>query len=110
MRLPPALLSAALLAGAAATGHADQWDRNFTVHGAPVLHVRSNDARIQIVTWDRPEVAVHVETSRWHIGRQVKVDATQSGDEVTVETHAPSFNFVFFDFTPRYVHVEVTVP
>jgi hypothetical protein len=110
MRLPSALMSAALVLGAAAAAHADEWNRSFPVHAAPVVHVRSNDARIQIMTWDRPEVAVRVVTSRWKIGRQVQVDASQNGDDVTVETHAPSFNFVFFDFTPRYVHVEVTVP
>jgi len=108
MRLIPALALAAIAAFPAAPAHADDWSREFPVQGRPTVKVETNDGHVTVVTWDRPQVAVHITTRGWQIGHQVEVGAHQVGQEITVTAHVRPMIGIFFG--THGVRIDVQVP
>jgi DUF4097 and DUF4098 domain-containing protein YvlB len=108
MRLFTLAAIAALALLPASPARADEWNRSFQVSGRPALRVETNDGRVVVTPWDRPEVAIHVTTYGWHIGSQVRVTAEQSGSEISVNAHVmPTFGIMFGS---HWVHIEVSMP
>jgi len=88
---------------------AEPWDRHFQVGAHPHVTVETDDARVEIITWDRPEVAVHVESSGWRIGSQLRLDAEQQGSDVSISARTPH-GWIRFDVSTRELRVQVSMP
>jgi DUF4097 and DUF4098 domain-containing protein YvlB len=102
------VLLASVAAGQLAAG---EWTKNFAVQGVPELRVETNDARIDVVSWQRNEIAARVVTEGWEISDdQVRVTGTQSGDSVRLDVRIPPFEWELFRNHKRSVKIEVSVP
>jgi len=88
---------------------ADQWERSFEVTGKPTVHVGTNDGSIQVMVGASDRVDVRVQTEGWDIGRQVKVRASQDGNQVEIEAMEPTFQWSF-GFSRRKLAIVVRVP
>jgi hypothetical protein len=88
---------------------AEQWDRQFQVGAHPHVTVEADDGHVEIVTWDRPEVAVHVESRGWRIGSQLRLDAGQQGADVNISARTPH-GWFSFDVSIREMRIEVSMP
>ena len=112
MRLfSPAPLFAALLVAltAASSARADEWDRSFKVTDHPALRVVTNDGRVTLTPWDRPEIAIHVTTQGWHLGRHTTVEAEQNGSEIVLNVHRSSTGF-FIGWNANWIHIDISLP
>jgi len=108
MRTPIAFFVLSLSLAWALPAAADEWTKSFSVSDGASIRLETNDGRVSVTSWDRPEIAIHVRTEGWKIGTQVKVDATQDGSSVTFSAHVPSMSFMMF--TDHWFHIEVSVP
>jgi len=106
VRLVPAALALLFLARPAL---AETWDRHFQVGAHPHVTVEADDARVEIITWDRPEVAVHVESSGWRIGSQLRLEAEQHGADVNISARTPH-GWIRFDVSVKELRVQVSMP
>jgi DUF4097 and DUF4098 domain-containing protein YvlB len=90
---------------------AEEWTKNFGVGGAPQLRVKTNDARIEVTSWQRNEIGARVVTEGWRIADdEVRVSATQTGDQVGLEVHIPRVDWQMFQNNNRSVRIELSVP
>src|SRR5690348_15038379 len=83
-RWPIATLGAVLLIALvlpASAGH--HLEKHFTVKGHPVITVRNAQGRIEVKSWQRPEVVVVGN----HASSKVETDTEQAGDRIEVLTH-----------------------
>ncbi len=98
-----------ILALAASTLLADDWNKQFTVSANAQLRVETNDASIRVRAWDRNQIEARVTTTGYRIGPgEVTVTGRQSGDLVEIDVRIPrQFGF---NFGSRSVHVEMQVP
>ncbi len=75
---------------AAGTAGAEDWSKKYAVSGKPVLRVESNDAHIEVDTWDRKEIEARVSTVGWTIGgNAVRITESQTGERVSVNVLVP---------------------
>jgi len=89
---------------------ADEWEKRFTVTGAPEIRVQGGDAHIRVAPWDRGEVHARVLTEGWRISDdEVRITAQQSGNSITIEVRIPRTNWGF-RMGHRSIHVELMVP
>ncbi len=87
------LCAACALAG---TAGAEEWNKKYAVSGKPDLRVESNDAHIEIDTWDRKEIEARVTTRGWAIGASgVRIIESQSGDRVSIQVRIPRYEWHF---------------
>ena len=108
MRLTAPLFTLALVAALAAPALADEWSRSFPVTAHPGLRVDTNDGRVTLTTWDRPEIVVHVTTRGWHIGDHFDVSAEQRDGEVFVQGRSrPSFGIGFGVY---WAQIDISLP
>src|SRR5438105_4997573 len=106
--LPLMLLIAA--AGAPGVAGADTWEHTYPVSGRPALRVQAKDAAIRVVTWDRPEIGMRIDTQRWHIGEHgVQIDVQQQGNRVELSVNQPH-TWISFGFSERWIKIEIEVP
>ncbi|MBI1799275.1 MAG: DUF4097 family beta strand repeat protein [Candidatus Eisenbacteria bacterium] len=105
------LCALALAAVVAAPASADEWNRSFPASGHPSVHVETNDGRVSVMTWDRPEVGFRVTTSGWHLRSQVQVEAANEGGVIALTAKAPPFSLSFgLAFVNHWLHIEVFMP
>jgi hypothetical protein len=108
MRFGNLLLSLSTLVLIASRAAADEWSRSFPVSGRPVIHVDTNDGRVTLTTWDKPEIGVHISTRGWHIGSHFNVTAEQKGQDVYIEGKVtPSFGMMFGVY---WAHIDISLP
>ena len=94
----------------AAPAWAEEWSKKYTVSGKPDLRVESNDAHIEVDTWDRKEIEARVTTRGWSIGaRGVVITESQSGDRVSVQVRIPRMEWQF-GYNNRSVTITVMAP
>jgi len=75
---------------AAAPAMAEDWSKKYAVSGKPELRVESNDAHIEVDTWDRKEIEARVSTIGWTIGGNgVRITESQTGDRVSIQVRVP---------------------
>lgn len=104
-------LAILLASGAAMQLAAEDWEKSFAVQGAPDLRVETNDARIEVRSWQRNEIAARVVTEGWEISNdEVRVIERQSGDRVDLEVRVPQFDWSWFQNHRRSVRIEISVP
>src|SRR5207248_7672339 len=69
---------------------ADEWKKDYSPSGKPVIRVDANDADIRVNDWDRKDIEVRIITEGYKIGPDaVRVTESQSGNQITLEVHTP---------------------
>jgi DUF4097 and DUF4098 domain-containing protein YvlB len=94
----------------ASPARAEDWSKSYKLSGRPNLRVITNDGHVDLYTRDGGQIDAHVTTRGWPISDSgVKITESQSGNEVTLEVHVPSFHFSF-GWNNRSVRIELHVP
>lgn len=102
-RWPIATLGAILLIALVMPASAHRLEKHFTVKGHPVITVRNPHGRIEVKSWQRPEVVVVGN----HVSSKVEPDTEQAGDRIEVLTHVLSEKISPADLQADYA---ITVP
>ena len=102
-RWPIATLGAVLLIALVLPASAHRLEKHFTVKGHPVITVRNAQGRIEVKSWQRPEVVVVGN----HASSKVETDTEQAGDRIEVLTHVLSEKVSPSDLQADYT---ITVP
>jgi DUF4097 and DUF4098 domain-containing protein YvlB len=77
-----------------AFAHADEWSKTYTISGKPDLRVQTSDANLNVDTWDKNTIDVHVTSSHYKIGEGgITIDEHQNGDSVEIELRYPHHHF-----------------
>ena len=99
-----------LLCAVAAPALAEDWSKKYAVSGKPVLRVDSNDAHIEVDTWDRKGIEARVSTTGWTIGENgVRITESQSGEHVSLNVRVPRMEWGW-GVHNRSVRITLTVP
>jgi hypothetical protein len=101
-----ALLSVGLFA---ATAHADDYAKSFTVSNRASVHVDTNDGSVSVTTGDAHQVEFRVEYQGYVLNKSLQIDSTQHGDEVELIAHIPN-RWHFSIGMIRRLHIEVRMP
>jgi len=95
----------------AASAHADDWSKTYSISGHADLQVHTDDGDVKIFSADQKQIVAHVTTEGYKIGpNDVRIDENQSGDHVTITVKTPHDHLNFFGGMHRAVHVQITVP
>ncbi len=99
-----------LLTFAAIPTHADDWNKSYKLTGRPNLRVITNDGHVDLYATSGNQLDAHVATNGWPIGdRGVRITESQTGNEVDLEVHVPTFHFSF-GWNDRSVRIQLNVP
>jgi len=94
----------------AGTARADDWSQKYAVTGKPDLRVESNDAHIDVDTWDRKEIEARVTTRGWAIGPNgVRITDSNSGNRVSIQVRVPRMDW-HWGTNNRSVTITLMVP
>ncbi len=93
-----------------AAGVVDSVDKRFTLTGVPTVSLSTFDGRIEVTTWDRPEVQVTIEKHAIdkQDADQMILTAEQNGDSIRVDVRTKDDGFMHMG--PRSAHLRVMVP
>lgn len=92
--------------------YSETMEKRFTVAGTPTLHVSTFDGSVDVEAWDRPEVVVTIEkvgADKATTDRMI-VNATQDGDQVTIDVRQPREGSVHWTIGPFSAHIHVSMP
>ncbi len=90
--------------------HAEEWNKSYKLTGRPNLRIITNDGHVDLYTSEGGQIDAHVTTTGWAIGdRGVKITESQTGNNIDLEVHVPSFHFSF-GWNNRSVRIELHVP
>jgi DUF4097 and DUF4098 domain-containing protein YvlB len=92
---------------------ADEWSKTYTIAGKPDLRVRTSDANLQVDTWDKDTIDVHVTSTRYKIGSGgITIEEHQNGDSVDIELRYPHHNITinFGTWSKYRVDVDIHMP
>src|SRR6266699_3377571 len=88
---------------------ADEWKKDYSPSGKPVIRVDANDADIRVNDWDRKDIEARIITEGYKIGpAAVRVTENQSGNQITLEVHTP--RLLGLVLHRHSVRVEVSMP
>jgi DUF4097 and DUF4098 domain-containing protein YvlB len=88
---------------------ADEWKKDYSPSGKPVIRVDANDADIRVNDWDRKDIEARIITEGYKIGPDaVRVTESQSGNQITLEVHTP--RLLGLVLHRHSVRVEVSMP
>jgi hypothetical protein len=106
-----ALIGTALLATSlfAATVHADEYTKTYTVANRASVHVDTDDGSVTVTTGDTKEVAFLVEYQGYVLDKSLHIDSSQHGDEVELVARIPHGFHISLGMMRR-LHVEVRMP
>ena len=86
-----AIIGMALLVGLfAASVHADEYTKTFTVANRANVRVDTNDGAVVVTTGDTQQVEFRVEYHGYVLDKSLQIDSTQHGDEVNLTARIPS--------------------
>lgn len=107
----PALIGMALLATglSAATVHADDYTKSFTVSNRANVRVETGDGSVVVTTGDTKEVEFRVEYQGYTLGKSLEIESNQHGDEVELIARMPHGLHISLG-TMRRLHIEVRMP
>jgi DUF4097 and DUF4098 domain-containing protein YvlB len=100
------LLATGLLA---ATVHADDYAKSFTVSNRASVRVDTNDGSVSITTGDTKQVEFRVEYQGYVLNKSLDIESSQQGDEVELTARIPN-KWHFSLGTIRRLHIEVRMP
>jgi DUF4097 and DUF4098 domain-containing protein YvlB len=101
-----ALLASGLFA---ATVHADDYAKSFTVSNRASVRVDTNDGSVSITTGDTKQVEFRVEYQGYVLNKSLNIESNQQGDEVELTARIPN-KWHFSLGTIRRLHIEVRMP
>jgi DUF4097 and DUF4098 domain-containing protein YvlB len=106
-----AIIWAALLATGlfAATVHADDYAKSFTVSNRASVRVDTNDGSVSISTSDTKQVEFRVEYQGYVLNKSLTIESNQRGDEVELTARIPN-KWHFSIGTMRTLRIEVRMP
>jgi hypothetical protein len=106
-----AIISMALLATGlfAATVHADDYAKSFTVSNRANVHVETDDGSVVVTTGDTKEVEFRVEYQGYTLDKSLHIESNQHGDDVELIARIPR-GFHISLGTMRRLHIEVRMP
>lgn len=93
--------------------HADEWSKSYGITGRPDLRVQTSDANLNVDTWDKNTIDVHVTSNHYKIGKGgITIDEHQNGDSVDIELRYPHHNITInFGSLGKYrVDVSIHMP
>ncbi|MBV8051053.1 MAG: DUF4097 family beta strand repeat protein [Acidobacteriaceae bacterium] len=101
-----------LYLGLTPLAHADEWSKTYTITGKPDLRVQTSDANLNVDTWDKNTIDVHVTSSHYKIGNGgITISEHQNGDSVEIELRYPHHIGISFGGLTSYrVDVNIHVP
>jgi hypothetical protein len=107
----PVIIGIALLASGlfAATVHADDYAKTYTVSNRANVHVDTDDGSVAVTTGDTKEVEFRVEYQGYTLDRSLHIDSSQHGDEVELVARIPH-GFHISLGTMRRLHIEIRMP
>jgi DUF4097 and DUF4098 domain-containing protein YvlB len=107
----PALIGVALLATGlfAATVHADDYTKTFTISNRANVRVDTGDGSVVVTTSDTKEVEFRVEYQGYVLEKSLHIESNQHGDEVELIARIPH-GFHISLGTMRRLHIEVRMP
>ena len=90
-------------------GNSD-WSKTYKLTGRPNLRVITNDGHVDLYTSAGGQIDAHVATTGWSIGNSgVKITESQTGNNINLEVHVPTFHFSF-GWNNRSVRIELHIP
>ncbi|HXZ30865.1 MAG TPA: DUF4097 family beta strand repeat-containing protein [Terriglobales bacterium] len=93
-----------------AFAHADEWSKTYSIAGKPDLRVHTSDANLNVDTWDKSTIEVHVTSAHYKIGQGgITIEEHQNGDSVDIELRYPHHNFVINFGSIRDYRVDVDI-
>jgi hypothetical protein len=106
-----ALTGMALLATGlfAASVHADDYAKTYTVSNRANVHVDTNDGSVDVTTGDTKEVSFRVEYQGYVLNKSLEIESNQHGDEVELIARIPH-SWHFSIGMIRRLHIEVRMP
>ena len=107
----PVIIGMALLAAGlfAATVHADDYTKTYTVSNRANVHVDTDDGSVTVITGDTKEVEFRVEYQGYVLEKSLHIDSSQHGDEVELTARIPHGFHISLGMMRR-LHVEVRMP
>ena len=80
----------AIVLAYAASAHAEQWSKTYTISNAPDLRVETSDANLRVDTWDQKTIEATITSTHYKVGPGgLTVEERQSGDKVEINLHFP---------------------
>jgi hypothetical protein len=93
----------------AATVHADDYTKTFTVSNRANVRVDTNDGSVTVTTGDAQQVEFRVAYEGYVLNKSLQIDSNQHGDEVELIAHIPAGFHISLGMTRR-LHIEVRMP
>jgi Putative adhesin len=93
----------------AATVHAENYTKTYTVSNRPNVHVDTDDGSVVVTTGDAKEVEFRVEYEGYVLHKSLEIDSSQHGDEVELTARMPH-GWHFSMGMSRRLHIEVRMP
>lgn len=112
MRPAPFVISTLLLVLVTLPASAEEWEKTYPIHARAGLVLHTDDAAVEVDTWDRPSVGIRVTTRGWRIGGGgIQITDDTDGDRVALEIREPHhFASLRIGFDNRWTRIEVRVP
>lgn len=105
-----ALFAFVLFSAITTTATADEWEKQFTVSGKPQVTFRADEGHFRVDTWDQKRVYARVVTEGWRISDdEIRITASQSGDQITFELRKPR-DFFSWNEGRRRIEIELRIP
>jgi hypothetical protein len=93
----------------AATAHADDYTKTYTVSTRANVHVDTDDGSVNVVTGDTKSVEFRVEYQGYELHKSLEIESNQHGDEVELTARIPR-GWHFSIGNNRRLHIEVRMP
>jgi hypothetical protein len=93
----------------AATVHADEYTKSFTISNRASVHVDTNDGSVNVTTGDTQQVEFRVEYQGYVLNQSLQIESNQHGDEVELIARIPG-KWHFSLGAIRRLHIEVRMP
>src|SRR5437016_10097145 len=103
-----AILAASLVAPQMV--RAEEVTKSFPVSGRPSVGVETNDGSVRVTSGDAKQVEFRVEYQGYELGKNLRVDAHQDGDEVELTARVTGHWGFSFGDNLRGLHIEVRMP
>src|SRR2546423_1906522 len=101
---------AALLTASAVTARAEEVTKSFPVSGRANVRVETNDGSVRVTSGDSKQVEFRVEYQGYELGKSLRVDSHQDGDEVELTARVTAHWGLSFGHNSRHLHIEVRMP
>jgi hypothetical protein len=93
----------------AATVHAEDYAKSFSVSNRAKVHVETNDGSVSVTTGDTQQVEFRVEYHGYVLSKNLTIESRQQGDEVELTARIPhGWHFSLGEI--RRLHIEVRMP